>query len=195
AQTAESDVSAAPTPDTNLAQRRPPGAELKLAQQQSSHNEQAQSQAAQRAEQVGSSFADRAEAAAADAKKRATEAAEAALGPGGGPPPDAPADCVSYSGVKQIGCSLLVLAGFEAQQMSCLDKLWMKESKWNPQAENKSSGAYGIPQALPGSKMASHGSDWKTNPVPQIKWGLGYIKGRYNTPCGAWSQSQNVGWY
>ncbi len=193
--TQTSDVSPAPKPDTNVAQRRPPGAELKLAKQESVRVQQAQSRAEERAEQVSSSFAERAEAAANDAKERAESAAEDALGPGGGLPPDAPADCASYSGVKQIGCSLLVLAGFEVQQMSCLDKLWMKESRWNPRAENSSSGAYGIAQALPGKKMASYGSDWKTNPVTQIKWGLNYIKGRYQTPCGAWSHSQSVGWY
>ncbi len=184
-------VPTAPKPDTLIAQHRPPGAELKRARQESSRAQQARSQAAQRAQQVSSSIAERAEAAVKDAKERI----EAALGPGGGPPPDAPADCVSYSGVKQIGCSLLVLAGFEVQQMSCLDKLWMKESRWNPRAENHSSGAYGIAQALPGKKMASYGSDWRTNPVTQIKWGLNYIKGRYQTPCGAWSHSRSVGWY
>ena len=77
----------------------------------------------------------------------------------------------------------------------CLNKLWNKESGWNYKATNPSSGAYGIPQSLPGSKMASEGSDWKTNPATQIKWGLGYIEGRYDTPCGAWAHSQDVGWY
>jgi hypothetical protein len=79
--------------------------------------------------------------------------------------------------------------------MPCLDKLWKKESGWNHKARNNSSGAYGIPQAYPGNKMASVGSDWKTNPATQIKWGLGYIKGRYKTPCGAWAKSQSSGWY
>ncbi len=64
-----------------------------------------------------------------------------------------------------------------------------------PKASNSSSGAYGIPQALPGSKMGSVADDWKTNPATQIKWGLGYIKGRYDTPCGAWQKSQSSGWY
>ena len=58
-----------------------------------------------------------------------------------------------------------------------------------------SSGAYGIPQALPGSKMASAGSDWRTNPKTQIKWGLGYISGRYGDPCGAWSHFLRKNWY
>lgn len=85
--------------------------------------------------------------------------------------------------------------GFDSGQMRCLDPLWKKESGWNHKASNPSSGAYGIPQALPGPKMASEGADWKTNPVTQIKWGLKYIKGRYGTPCAAWAHSQDVGWY
>ena len=65
---------------------------------------------------------------------------------------------------------------------------------WRVNAAN-SSGAYGIPQALPGSKMASAGADWQTNPATQIAWGLGYIAGRYGTPCGAWDHSESNGWY
>lgn len=86
-------------------------------------------------------------------------------------------------------------AGFSIDQMSCLDSLWARESGWNELAENPSSGAYGIPQALPGDKMASYGSDWATNPATQIRWGLDYIAGRYGNPCGAWSHSQANGWY
>ena len=85
--------------------------------------------------------------------------------------------------------------GWGMDQWSCLDSLWQRESNWNPYAQNSSSGAYGIPQSLPGSKMASAGSDWQTNPATQIKWGLGYIDGRYGSPCGAWAHSQSVGWY
>ena len=80
-------------------------------------------------------------------------------------------------------------------QFSCLNSLWQKESGWNYRATNPSSGAYGIPQALPGSKMASAGSDWRTNPRTQIRWGVSYIKSRYGTPCGAWNHSQQKGWY
>lgn len=79
-------------------------------------------------------------------------------------------------------------------QFGCLVNLWNKESHWNTHAANPS-GAYGIPQALPGSKMASAGSDWQNSATTQIKWGLGYIKDRYGSPCGAWSHSQSVGWY
>jgi hypothetical protein len=106
-----------------------------------------------------------------------------------------PSSCSDYSGSRKTGCSLMLASGFDIDQFPCLDKLFDKESGWNYKATNRSSGAYGIPQALPGSKMASAGSDWKTNPATQIKWGLGYIKGRYDTPCGAWSHSQSTGWY
>jgi hypothetical protein len=106
-----------------------------------------------------------------------------------------PTSCKEYSGNRAIGCALLLDAGFKLDQMPCLEKLWTKESGWNPKAENKSSGAYGIPQALPGKKMADYGSDWRTNPVPQIKWGLNYIKNRYTNPCGAWGHWQSQGWY
>lgn len=82
-----------------------------------------------------------------------------------------------------------------AAQFRCLDALWMRESGWRWSAQNPSSGAYGIPQALPGSKMASAGSDWRTNPITQIRWGLGYIGSRYGTPCAAWAHSQANGWY
>ena len=80
-------------------------------------------------------------------------------------------------------------------QFSCLVKLWEKESGWNHLARNRYSGAHGIPQALPGSKMSSAGPNWRTNPETQIKWGLGYIKGRYGTPCGAWNAFLRKGWY
>lgn len=80
-------------------------------------------------------------------------------------------------------------------QFVCLDKLWTKESNWNHLSYNKSSGAYGIPQAVPGSKMASAGTDWRTNPLTQIKWGIGYIKGRYETPCNAWNFWWRNHWY
>jgi hypothetical protein len=113
----------------------------------------------------------------------------------GGDAPAVPVDCQSYSGNKEIGCSLLGWAGFGTDQMSCLEPLWERESSWNERARNASSGAYGIPQALPASKMGQYGSDWETNPVPQVKWGLQYIKERYGDPCGAWSEFQSKGWY
>lgn len=82
-------------------------------------------------------------------------------------------------------------------QFTCLDLLWTNESNWNPRADNPTSSAYGIPQALPGEKMASAGADWRTNPITQVKWGLSYIADRYKTPCKAWSfwQSNSPHWY
>jgi hypothetical protein len=91
--------------------------------------------------------------------------------------------------------ALLSSYGFGSDQFGCLDSLWQKESGWNPHASNSSSGAYGIPQALPGGKMSSAGSDWRTNPVTQIKWGLGYIRSTYGSPCAAWGHSRASGWY
>lgn len=85
--------------------------------------------------------------------------------------------------------------GWGSDQFQCLNNLWTKESGWNYQASNGSSGATGIPQALPGSKMATFGSDWATNATTQIKWGLSYIKGSYGTPCSAWSHSEAMNWY
>lgn len=90
---------------------------------------------------------------------------------------------------------LVAEQGWSASQFVCLDKLWMRESTWRWNARNPSSGAYGIPQALPASKMASAGSDWRTNPATQMEWGLDYIEDRYGTPCGAWGHSQSTGWY
>ena len=84
--------------------------------------------------------------------------------------------------------------GWGADQFSCLNSLWNKESGWNYQAYNPS-GATGIPQALPGSKMASEGSDWQTNAATQIAWGLGYISSVYGSPCSAWGHSQAMNWY
>jgi hypothetical protein len=85
--------------------------------------------------------------------------------------------------------------GWGDKQHKALIKLWTRESGWNQRAHNGGSGAHGIPQALPGSKMASHGKNWRSNPETQIKWGLSYIKGRYKTPAGAWNAFQHKGWY
>jgi resuscitation-promoting factor RpfB len=95
---------------------------------------------------------------------------------------------------QSIAFNLLGSYGFATSQWSCLDALWQRESGWVYDAEN-ASGAYGIPQALPGSKMASAGPDWETDPTTQIKWGLGYIQSVYGTPCGAWDHEEADGWY
>ena len=80
-------------------------------------------------------------------------------------------------------------------QYMCLVRLWNRESHWNYRSHNRFSGAHGIPQAMPGTKMARAGSDWRTNPLTQIRWGLGYIKGAYGSPCGAWGHWRSHGWY
>jgi hypothetical protein len=95
---------------------------------------------------------------------------------------------------QAIGHELVLAHGWGEDQYACLVSLFNRESGWNVYAANPS-GAYGIPQALPGSKMATAGADWATNPRTQIIWGLGYISGRYGTPCGAWAHSQSAGWY
>ena len=85
--------------------------------------------------------------------------------------------------------------GWGEDQFSCLNSLWTKESNWRVEASNGGSGATGIPQALPGDKMATVAADWQTSARTQIIWGLGYIKGSYGTPCAAWSHSQSLNWY
>lgn len=154
-----------------------------------------------KAKDAASDASAQAKAADDEARRKAEEEASRANQRTTAPPTNSapkyptPASCNVYSGNKKIGCSVLVGYGFGLDQMPCLEKLWDRESHWNASAANKSSGAYGIPQALPGSKMASVGADWKTNPETQIRWGLNYIKGKYKTPCGAWSHSQSTGWY
>ncbi|MFF0410784.1 transglycosylase SLT domain-containing protein [Kitasatospora sp. NPDC004745] len=96
-----------------------------------------------------------------------------------------------YSGTPQQIAAQIVPAG----QLQCFSNIVFRESSWNPLAVNASSGAYGLVQALPGSKMASTGSDWRTNPATQIKWGLDYMNSRYGSPCGAWSFWQKHHWY
>ena len=121
----------------------------------------------------------------------ATAAAAAAAGAEAGAVP------TTYSGEdpRSLAKPLVAAQGWGDSEYQCLVLLWNRESQWNPYAENASSGAYGIPQSLPGSKMASAGADWRTNPITQINWGIGYIKGRYGTPCSAWAHSNAVGWY
>ena len=108
----------------------------------------------------------------------------------------APASGVPDPGTAQAIAYELVLAHkWDVKEYDCLVALWDRESHWNVYAHNPTSGAYGIPQALPGDKMATVGDDWATNPKTQIVWGLGYIEARYSTPCGAWAHSELKGWY
>jgi hypothetical protein len=85
--------------------------------------------------------------------------------------------------------------GYGSGQFDCFNNIIMRESKWDLNATNPSSGAYGIPQALPGSKMATIASDWRTNPATQIIWGIEYMKDRYGSPCSAWGFKASHGWY
>jgi hypothetical protein len=99
-------------------------------------------------------------------------------------------------GAKKVAKSILIEEyGFNERQYDCLNQLWTEESNWNYKSRNKVSGAHGIPQALPASKMNVISTDWRTNPVTQIRWGLRYISLRYETPCKAWSKHKRSNWY
>lgn len=112
------------------------------------------------------------------------------------PKATAPATGTPDPGTAQaIAYQMVMDRGWDTSEYDCLVALWNRESHWNVFAHNTSSGAYGIPQALPGDKMATVADDWQTNPETQIIWGLGYIAGRYQTPCGAWAHSELKGWY
>ncbi|MEV8272126.1 lytic transglycosylase domain-containing protein [Microbacterium sp. NPDC077184] len=148
------------------------------------------------AEAEAQRIAEEAAAAAAAAEAEAAEAAASTGSSSASAAPSRPAGVYTPAGDAQsIAYGMLGGYGWGDDQFGCLVELWNKESGWNSQAYNASSGAYGIPQALPGSKMASAGADWETNAATQISWGLGYIAGRYGSPCGAWQHSQSVGWY
>ena len=95
---------------------------------------------------------------------------------------------------RDIARVLVARQGWSTGQFGCLDRLWTRESNWRVSAQN-SSGAYGIPQALPASKMASAGADWRTNPITQIRWGIGYIADAYGTPCTALEHSYRYNYY
>jgi hypothetical protein len=133
-------------------------------------------------------------AARTDRRPQQDPAKAKALGLSTGPAVSGQED-LSAQDPQTIAEALLPQFGFSSSQMSCLVPLWMGESGWRVNAENASSGAYGIPQSLPGSKMATAGADWQTNAATQIEWGLGYIKERYGSPCGAWGFKQGHGWY
>jgi hypothetical protein len=140
--------------------------------------------AAQKAAEEAAAAQKAAEEAAA---QQATEQRSAAPAPMGAVAPAGEAQAIAHD--------MVLARGWGEGEFSCLVSLWNRESGWNASAYNAGSGAYGIPQALPGNKMASAGADWQTNAATQISWGLGYISGRYGTPCGAWGHSQSTGWY
>ncbi len=131
-------------------------------------------------------------AAEAAADQAAQEQAQQQQQPSQAAPSPAPAPAGS---AQQIAMGMLGSYGWSSSQFSCLVSLWNQESGWNVYATNPTSGAYGIPQALPGSKMASAGADWQTDAATQIRWGLSYIKSLYGSPCGAWSHEEADGWY
>jgi hypothetical protein len=102
---------------------------------------------------------------------------------------------ISPADPKDLARALMPEYGLSSAEFGCLDSIWSQESGWNIHADNPSSSAYGIPQALPGSKMSSAGPDWANNAETQIRWGLGYIQSRYGSACEAWSYKQGAGWY
>ena len=107
-----------------------------------------------------------------------------------------PAKTGSKAEYQQYAHDLVINTyGWSEYDFQCLVNLWERESRWNPNSHNKYSGAHGIPQSLPASKMASEGIDYYTNGYTQIRWGLKYIKGRYGSPANAWSHFQSKNWY
>jgi hypothetical protein len=136
---------------------------------------------------------ERAAREAAAAAAASTAGAVAGGGNDGGAPP--PGVVVDRAAAKAYAAGRLAAFGWGSDQFRCLDLLWTRESGWRADAYNASSGAYGIPQSLPGSKMASAGADWRTNAATQIDWGLGYIDARYGAPCAAWAHSEATNWY
>lgn len=111
-----------------------------------------------------------------------------------GSPPPVPSS-IDPGSNRALGFALMIQFGWPASEWPALDALWRRESGWSQYADNRSSHAYGIPQSLPGTKMAVVGPDWQTNPSTQIRWGLAYIGERYGTPTAAWAHSQQTGWY
>ncbi len=177
----------------------------KQAAEKAAKQKAAQQKAAKKKAAAQKAAAERAREAAnareAAAKKRA-KAAKSKSSSGSGARPESGSSSSGGSvsapsgSPKAVARSMMKGSyGWGASEFSCYNKIITQESGWNPKAKNPSSGAYGIPQALPGSKMASAGSDWQTNPATQIKWSLGYIKDRYGSPCKAWSFKQGTGWY
>ena len=139
--------------------------------------------------------AEKAAAAKAAAEKAAAEAAAAADAADSSASTSYPSGPANPTEAQATARDLMAsMYGWGGDQFGCLVDLWNRESGWNVYAQNPS-GAYGIPQALPGDKMATAGADWATSAATQIKWGLGYIAGRYGNPCGAWSHSESAGWY
>jgi hypothetical protein len=152
------------------------------------HQQELTAQKATKAAEAKASAAKAAAAKAAAAKSSAQAAKKAR------PAQQAAATTPSGS-PEQVAERMLSQFGWSSSQFSCLQPLWEHESGWSMTAENPSSGAYGIPQALPAAQMASAGVDWQTSATTQIRWGLTYIQGRYGSPCGAWAHEEADNWY
>ncbi|MBD7995894.1 hypothetical protein H9639_11350 [Arthrobacter sp. Sa2CUA1] len=190
----ETDAAAEPTAQSAQAETvapspagQTPAAESSEPEPETAQNTpDAAAQAAAAAEQAAAQLA--AEQAAADAAEAAAaEAAKAAAA--ASVPVNDPAGAKAYAATALAG------HGWGAAEMTCLDTLWNKESEWLTSATNASSGAYGIPQALPGTKLATAGGDWQTNYKTQINWGLTYIESRYGSPCSALNFHYANNWY
>jgi hypothetical protein len=149
----------------------------------------AEAAAAAKAAAAANAAAQQAAAAQPSATAQAAQATQAA------PPVPVRAAPVPSGSPEQIAEQMLSQYGWSSGEFSCLEPLWAQESGWNVTAENPSTGAFGIPQAMPGSEMASAGPDWQTDAATQIRWGLTYIQERYGSPCGAWAHEQSDGWY
>ncbi len=150
---------------------------------------------AEHQQEVAAQKAAAAKAKAAKAKADAAKAAKARAAADAAVRKQAASVATPSGSPRQIAQQMLSQYGWSSSQFSCLSPLWMHESGWSVSAENASSGAYGIPQALPGSQMATAGGDWRTSAATQIKWGLTYIQSRYGSPCGAWAHEQAQNWY
>ena len=150
-----------------------------------------------RAEQAGHAAAQIQATRRADAARAAAVAARAQATPQ--PQPQQASTVAAYAGAsgspEQIAEAMLSSFGWSPSQFACLDPLWAHESGWSVTADNPDTGAYGIPQALPGDKMAGAGPDWQTDAATQIRWGLTYIKDQYGSPCAAYAHEQETGWY
>ncbi len=155
----------------------------------------ARQKAAKEAEAAAAKQAAAAAAAAAQAAASAQATAAAAQQQQQPQQTQQPVSTPASGSPEQIAAAMLGQFGWSGGQMSCLEPLWQRESGWNVSAYNAGSGAYGIPQALPGAKMASAGPDWQTDAATQIRWGLGYIQQIYGSPCAAWSHEEADGWY
>ena len=167
-------------------------AKQRKAEEEAAAKAAAEAAAAQAAAEAAAAAAAAQAQAEAEAAAQAAAAAKKASAAASAPAVNINVDPGSAQGIAQS--MMAANYGWGDDQFACLVSLWDKESGWRVNAANPS-GAYGIPQALPGSKMASAGADWQTNPATQIAWGLGYIAGRYSNPCGAWGHSESNGWY